>query len=78
MPKKGKDEVPKPDPLELIARLLALHLVKGMEKDDSAAQLGAIGFDDKSVAEMVGISESAVRGIRFRRAKVRSRKHRAR
>lgn len=69
MPRKRSDEDQKPDALDLIAKLLAVHLVKGMEKDAAAAQLGGIGFGDKAVAEMVGISESAVRGIRFRAKK---------
>jgi hypothetical protein len=69
MPKKPKNEVPKLEPLELISRLLALHLVKDMENTEAAARLGAVGFDDKSVGEMVGITESTVRGIRFRRSK---------
>ena len=78
MPKKAKSEEPSPDAMTMIARLLALHLVKGMENDDAAVQLGAVGFDDKSVAEMVGISESTVRGARFRRSKKRSQKTKAR
>jgi hypothetical protein len=78
MAKKPKGDDPKPDALTMISRLLALHLIKGMEKDDAALQLGAVGFEDKSVAEMVGLSESSVRGVRFRRSKKRSRKNRKR
>jgi DNA-binding NarL/FixJ family response regulator len=49
-----------------------------MENNDAAVQLGAVGFDDKSVAEMVGISESTVRGVRFRRSKKRPKKTKTR
>jgi hypothetical protein len=71
MPKKAKGDDHKPDALTMISRLLALHFVKGMDKVDATVQLGAVGFDDKTVAEMVGISESTVRGARFRRSKKR-------
>ena len=46
-----------------------MHLVKGVDKDDAAMQLGAVGFDDTTVSQMVGLTESAIRGLRFRRAK---------
>lgn len=69
MAKHAKPEQLKPDNMHLIARLLALHLVKGTEKEEAVTQLGLAGFDDKSVSELLGVTESSVRGLRFRRQK---------
>ena len=78
MPKKAKDEPVQIDPLEMICRLLAMHLIKGLTTDEAALQLGSVGFDNRSVSAMVGISESAVRGLRFRHSKGKKQKSKAR
>jgi hypothetical protein len=62
-------DAPKSDNMDLIARLLALLVVKGAEKDDAVIQLGVVGFDDKTVSELLGVTESSIRGLRFRRQK---------
>lgn len=59
-------ETPKPDALLMIARLLALIAIKGADRDEAALQLGAVGFDDKAIADLIGVSESYVRVVRFR------------
>ncbi len=58
-----------PDALQIISRLLALIVVKDLEKDDAILQLSGVGFSDGAVSQMLGVTESAVRGFRFRRAK---------
>ena len=76
MAKKPSDQNDKPDPLELISRLLAMHLVKDVDADDAVAKLSGVGLDDKSVAEMLGVTDSVVRGVRFRRSKKPARRGR--
>jgi hypothetical protein len=67
--KKAKRETETPDILEIISRLLALYVVKDMPKDDAVLQLSAVGFADRNVSDLLGVTESSVRGLRFRRAK---------
>lgn len=55
--------------MAVIARLLALIAIKGIEKDEAALQLSAAGLDDKSITELLGVSESYVRLARFNRKK---------
>lgn len=78
MSKKPKSEVVKIDPMEKIARLLALSLTRELGKDAAAIQLGSAGFDDGSVSELLGIPESTIRGIRFRRTKKTTKKRKPR
>jgi hypothetical protein len=62
--------------LEIISRLLAMLVVKGMDKDEAILQLSGVGFSDGAVSGMLGVTESAVRGFRFRRAKKGGKKRR--
>ncbi|ARQ00354.1 hypothetical protein CAK95_15670 [Pseudorhodoplanes sinuspersici] len=58
----------------LIARLLAVHVTKETETNEAALVLSGAGFDDSDVAQMLGITESTVRGIRFRNNKPKRKK----
>lgn len=70
MAKRRKSaEAPKPDAMQVIARLLAILVVKGTEKDEAALQLSAAGLDDKIISDMLGVSESYIRVARYRRKK---------
>jgi hypothetical protein len=60
--------------MDMIARLLALHLVRDQKNDQAVAQLGVVGFTDKAVSELLGIPESSVRVIRFRSQKKQAKK----
>lgn len=76
--RKISDEPPNQDNMSLIARLLGALLVRELEPTEATNKLAHIGFDDNGIASIVGISESAVRGIRFRssKAKRKPNKHR--
>ena len=65
-------ETAKPESMEMIARLLALLVIRGVEKDEACAQLSGVGFDNKAIADMLGMTESAVRGVHFRRSKAKA------
>ncbi len=69
MARKAKAEQSALEPLALISRLLALNLVKGMDKDEAVIQLGGAGFDDATVSQLLSVPESTIRGVRFRRNK---------
>jgi hypothetical protein len=52
--------------LDKIAGLLALHVVKEMEKEEAAARLGGVGFSDREIAGILGVTDGYVRLARFR------------
>jgi hypothetical protein len=52
--------------LDRVAGLLALLVVKDMEKEDAAVRLGAVGFSDREIAGIIGVTEGYVRLSRFR------------
>lgn len=58
---------PNTDPMTVISRLLAMIAVKGVDKDEAAVQLSAAGMDTKFITDLLGVSESYVRTMRFRR-----------
>lgn len=58
--------------MEIISRLLALIVVKDLERDDAILRLSGVGFSDTAVSQMLGVTESAVRGFRFRSSKKKS------
>lgn len=78
MAKSPKSESVRPDTLTLISRLLALQVVNGLQTDEAVSRLGAVGFDDATISQLLGITDSTVRGIRFRRAKKPAKKGKAR
>ena len=52
--------------LDRIAGLLALLVTKDMEKEDAAVRLGGVGFSDREIAGILGVTEGYVRLSRFR------------
>jgi hypothetical protein len=52
--KKAKSEAAKIEPLEKIARLLAMHVSKGMDPESAAVRLLAVGFDAPLIGMMLG------------------------
>lgn len=52
-----------------IAGVLALIATKGMDKDDAALKLDAIGFTSKEIADLLDVGGNYVNVARFRRNK---------
>lgn len=67
--RKASSSDPTLDPMTVIARLLALIVTKGVEKDEAALQLSAAGLDAKAITDLLGVSGSYVRKARFNRTK---------
>lgn len=74
MAKAAKSEVTKVDPLDRIARILALLLVRGLDKDDAALQLEGAGFDAREISEMLGVSGNYLHSLKNRRKTSKKRK----
>lgn len=51
--------------LDRIAGLLALLVTKGMEREDAAVRLGGVGFSDREIAGILGVTEGYVRLSQF-------------
>jgi predicted transcriptional regulator len=57
---------PAAQPLERIARLLAVVAVKDMERNEKIQTLMAAGFSRPEIAELLGISQNVISGVVFR------------
>lgn len=55
--------------LDKIAALLGLLVVKDMDTDDAAVRLGNVGFSDREIAALIGVTDGYVRLARFRAKK---------
>lgn len=68
MPKRSKTNVEraKLDNATIATRLIGFFVVRGIESDQAVLTLSGAGFDDKTISEMLYVSESTIRGIRFR------------
>lgn len=51
--KKPKSEPVKTDSMEKIARLLAVHVSKGLDAEDAAVRLLAVGFDSPTIGQLI-------------------------
>jgi len=51
--KRAKSEPVKTDATEKIARLLAIHVCKGMDAEDAAVRLLAVGFDSPTIGSLL-------------------------
>lgn len=69
MAKKKAGETTPPDSMQIIARLLGLIAVRGVEKDQAALQLSGAGLEDKVITELLGVNDSYVRLARFKKKK---------
>lgn len=74
MSKPAKSDAAKPEPMDRIARLLALLLVKNADKDDAALQLEGAGFDAREISEMLGVSGNYLHSLKNRRKTSKKRK----
>jgi hypothetical protein len=55
--RKPKSDTPV-DPLEKIARLLAMIAVSGMEKEEGARRLLGVGFDSPQIGAILGVGSN--------------------
>ena len=54
MAKRAKNELAAIDPLEKIARLLAIHVCKDLEPEEAALKLLSSGFDSPTIGTLLG------------------------
>ena len=59
-PKKGLPAIDK------IAGLLALIATQTMDTDNAAVKLGGVGFNDREISVLLGVSDVYARQARFR------------
>jgi hypothetical protein len=52
--------------MDKIAGLLALLATADMDTDDAAVKLGGVGFIDREISTLLGVSDGYVRQARFR------------
>ena len=55
--------------LDKIAALLGLMYVREMDTDDASVRLGNVGFSDREIAALIGVTDGYVRLARFRAKK---------
>ncbi len=57
--------------LDRIAALLGLFVVKDMEADEASVKLGGVGFSDREIAALIGVTAGYVRLARIPRQEQR-------
>jgi hypothetical protein len=57
------------DPIERIARLLAIIATKDFEKEEAARRLLAVGFDAKQIGELLGVNPNFANVAKARKPK---------
>jgi 3-deoxy-D-arabino-heptulosonate 7-phosphate (DAHP) synthase class II len=67
--KAAADEQPARTVNDKIAGALAFLAVKGLEKDDAALKLDAIGFTSHEISALLDVNESYVRVAKYRSKK---------
>jgi hypothetical protein len=60
--------------LDKIARLFAAHVTRGMKPDEATLIMEGAGFTDREIMELLGVSNSYVRQVRFQRNAKKGRK----
>jgi hypothetical protein len=76
--KQSADGGDKVGALEKIAGLLAAYVTREMKPEDATLLLEGAGFTDREITELLGVSDSYVRQVRFqRRAKKGKKKRKA-
>lgn len=71
-PKRSDSRVKKLEPLERIANLLALLLVKDLKPGEAMLQLWRAGFPDDEIAEILNTTVGSIRQTRYMISKKRS------
>jgi hypothetical protein len=68
---KPKESDAVADPLERIARLLAMIATKDFEKEDAATRLLAAGFDAKQIAGILDVNPNFAHTAKNRKKKAK-------
>lgn len=63
--------------LDKIARLLAAYVTREMKPEASALLLEGAGFTSREITELLGVSDSYVRQVRFQRKAKKGKKKKA-
>lgn len=66
MPAKNDKQI---DPLEKIARLLAIGFTKDLEKEEAARRLLAVGFDSPLIGGLLGVGPNFANVAKSRKPK---------
>ena len=72
--KQNADDSEEVGALDKIARLLAAYVTREMKLEDSALLLEGAGFTSREITELLGVSDSYVRQVRFQRKKGKKKK----
>jgi hypothetical protein len=70
---EGEDEA---NTLEKIARLFAVYVTRGLKPDEATLLMEGAGFSDREITELLGVSNSYVRQVRFQRKAKKGKKKR--
>jgi hypothetical protein len=60
--------------LDKIARLFAVHVTRDMKPDEATLIMESAGFTGREITELLGVSDSYVRQVRFQRNAKKGRK----
>lgn len=74
MPSKAKrsvDQAVEADPLDRISRALALIAVRGLEKEDAAMRLLAVGFDSPEIGGLLSVNPNFANAVKSKMKKVK-------
>jgi hypothetical protein len=75
--KQSVDEGNEEGALDKIARLLAAYVTRDMKPEDSAILMEGAGFTGREITELLGVSDSYVRQVRFQRKAKKGKKKKA-
>lgn len=65
MPKRRKPEPKRVEPIDKIANLLALLLVKESKQGDAIMQLSRAGFSDDDIADLLNTTKGTIQQTRY-------------
>jgi hypothetical protein len=57
------------DPMERLVRILAIYVVKDMDKEEAARRLLAVGFDAKQIGGLLDVNSNFANVAKSRKAK---------
>jgi hypothetical protein len=68
---KVGSEAIKVDPMEKVSRLLAMIAVKGLDNEEAARRLLAVGFDSPQIGGLLGVGPNFANVAKSRSGKAR-------
>jgi DNA-directed RNA polymerase specialized sigma24 family protein len=75
--KQSADEGDKVGALDKIARLLAAYVTRDMKPEKATLLMEGAGFTGREITELLGVSDSYVRQVRFQRKAKKGKKKKA-